>query len=169
MLKTIALLTLLTIAGLLPQNGKSLGTYKGDVNTLVAKEVGSFKLAGTRPADGEMLKALNGTAGAENFYQSADNRRLMFVLVNFSSAESAKAGLKIFQKHEFDGWTILEQGPKQINGSPVGDRVIVKEKSSDAAKGDRVLLWTNGSMLFIVGTRGADDNSPIEFEKSFSY
>jgi hypothetical protein len=172
MLKTITLLMLLIIPGLaqgLPQNGKSLGIYKGDVGALAAKEIGSFKLAVSNPADAEMLKALNGTAGLEDLYQSSDNRKLMVILVNFPTAEAAKAGLKVFQKHEFDSWTILEQGPKQINGSPVGERVVVREKGSEAGKGDRVVLWTNGSVLFIVGTRGVDDSSPTEFEKSFSY
>lgn len=172
MLKTFVLLTLLTISGFvygLPQNGKSLGVYKGDVGALAAKEIGIFKLAVSNPANAEMLKALNGTAGLENLYQASDSNKLMVILVNFPSAEAAKAGLKIFQQHEFDNWTILEQGPKQINGSPVGERVVVKEKSSEAGKGDRVVLWTNGSVLFIVGTRGVDDSSPTEFEKNFPY
>ena len=111
----------------------------------------------------------------------------LIVALNFSSVENARTGLQDLRKALADA-TVIDQGPKQKGRYTVGDRVVLiphqdlvrsdegagsggvrfvrTQSRSILVPGNKVVAWTNGSLLFLVQD---SQNQALEIESLFPY
>ena len=137
------------------------------------RKFAGFKLdhAEMIPKEDHSLAQAGATDGVLAGYVASD-KELRLLAFNFSSAESAKAGLSKFigdfkQKIGESSLTTQEEGQKKKGNTVVGDRIVLRGKSEFAA--GESIVWTNGSVLFAVSITKRNDDSPLEFERQFPY
>ena len=123
-------------------------------------------------------QSLNGTdaLGTEYWVSDDKSKNLGIIVVNFSSAEGAKEALKKLQKWLYEGQgkpanAKIKEGAKRKGFSSVGERFEMCKESGGGCKVSEI-IWTNGSVLFILSAtlnelnRGTD---LLDFESEFPY
>jgi len=137
--------------------------FRGSMPDLIPQQVGDFKLAGQAtplaPVAGKDAgDALRPTEGVNARYEAPGRGPIGVQVVNYPSAADAERARKKMQENfeNLQKGSQLGRSPKiDKEGKTVGQKLTV----TDFAPGIHGVIWTNGSLLYVVT---GDDLKAIE-------
>ncbi len=170
-----------------------MNPYKGSLEDLAPKEIGALYTLVDVDKLGDKDKVRFGNVkeaiGVAYRRDKQDGGDIKMFVGNYSSIEDAQDGLSKFKNMILsEGWVLVEEKEKKINGSKIGLRFVAYKKTSSSsktierylpdgatmvfaqsgpptpAKEPYVSCWTNGSVLF--AAIGVDKN-PLSFESNY--